>query len=150
MDFDPVLDAARKLVDDGTTPACQVAVAHDGEIICFETFGAATNDTRFCVFSATKPIVASAMWILIGEGLLDPSRPVAHYVPEFATNGKESRHRRAGAAAHLGLPERADGRGRGRRHGDARQALHRVAPRVGAGIALRVPRASPRTGCSPS
>ena len=89
MDFDPVLDAARKLVDDGATPACQVAVAHDGEIVCFETFGAATNDTRFCVFSATKPIVASAVWILIGDGLLDPSRPVAHYIPEFATNGKE-------------------------------------------------------------
>src|SRR5450755_423859 len=90
MDAGPVLEAARRLVDDGTTPACQVAVAHDGEIVCFETFGAATNATRFCVFSATKPIVASAVWILIGEGLLDPSRPVAHYIPEFASNGKES------------------------------------------------------------
>jgi CubicO group peptidase (beta-lactamase class C family) len=90
VDFDPILDAARKLVDDGTTPACQVAVAHDGEAVCFETFGAATNDTRFCVFSATKPIVASAVWILVGEGLLDPARPVAHYIPEFASNGKES------------------------------------------------------------
>jgi CubicO group peptidase (beta-lactamase class C family) len=88
VDFDPMLDAARKLVDDGITPACQLAVAHDGDIVCFETFGAATNDTRFCVFSATKPIVASAVWLLIGEGLLDPSRPVAHYIPEFATNGK--------------------------------------------------------------
>ena len=89
MDAAPVLDAARKLVDDAATPACQVAVAHDGELVCFETFGTATNETRFCVWSATKPIVASAVWILIGEGLLDPRRPVAHYVPEFATNGKE-------------------------------------------------------------
>lgn len=89
MDFDPILDAARKLVDDGSTPACQVAVGRDGEVVCFETFGAATNDTRFCVFSATKPIVASAVWQLIGEGLLDPARPVAHYIPEFATNGKQ-------------------------------------------------------------
>jgi CubicO group peptidase (beta-lactamase class C family) len=90
VDFDPILDAARRLVDDGVTPACQVAVGRDGDIICFETFGAATDDTRFCVFSATKPIVASAVWLLIGEGLLDPSRPVAHYIPEFATNGKQS------------------------------------------------------------
>jgi CubicO group peptidase (beta-lactamase class C family) len=89
MDAGPVLEAARKLVDDGDTPACQVAVARDGELVCFETFGAATNATRFCVFSATKPIVASAVWILIGEGLLDPARPVAHYIPEFASNGKE-------------------------------------------------------------
>ena len=89
MDFDPMLEAARKLVDDGITPACQLAVARDGDIVCYETFGAATNDTRFCVFSATKPIVASAVWLLIGEGLLDPARPVAHYIPEFASNGKQ-------------------------------------------------------------
>ena len=89
MDFDPILDAARKLVDDGVTPACQLAVARAGDVICFETFGAATNESRFCVFSATKPIVASAVWLLIGEGLLDPSRPVAHYIPEFATNDKQ-------------------------------------------------------------
>ena len=89
MNFDPVLAAARRLVDDGRTPACQLAIARDNEVVCFETFGAATNDTRFCVFSATKPIVASAVWLLIGDGLLDPSRPVAHYIPEFATNGKE-------------------------------------------------------------
>jgi CubicO group peptidase (beta-lactamase class C family) len=89
MDAGPVLEAARKLVDDGSTPACQLAIARDNEVVCFETFGAATNSTRFCVFSATKPIVASAAWLLIGDGLLDPSRPVAHYIPEFATNGKE-------------------------------------------------------------
>ena len=89
MDFDPMLEAARKLVDDGITPACQLAVARDGEVVCFETFGEATNATRFCVYSATKPIVASAMWLLIGDGSIDPSLPVEHYIPEFATNGKE-------------------------------------------------------------
>jgi CubicO group peptidase (beta-lactamase class C family) len=89
VNFDPVLEAARKVVDDGATPACQLAIARDGEVVCFETFGAATNNSRFCVYSATKPIVASAVWLLIGEGLLEPSRPVAHYIPEFATNGKQ-------------------------------------------------------------
>jgi CubicO group peptidase (beta-lactamase class C family) len=89
VDAGPVLEAAAKLIDAGVTPACQVAVAHDGELIGFETFGAATNNTRFCAWSATKPIVASAVWILIGESLLDPQLPVAHYIPEFATNGKE-------------------------------------------------------------
>ena len=89
MDFGPLLAAAERLVTSGTTPACQLAVARDNEVVCFETFGAATDATRFCVFSATKPIVASAAWLLIGDGLLDPARPVSHYVPEFATNGKE-------------------------------------------------------------
>jgi CubicO group peptidase (beta-lactamase class C family) len=83
------LNAAAKLVEDGATPACQIAVAKDGELLCFETFGDATNSTRFAVFSATKPITASAVWLLIGDGLLDITRPVAHYVPEFASNGKE-------------------------------------------------------------
>ena len=90
MEFGPLLDAVEQLVTNGTTPACQVAVARDNEVVCFETFGAATDATRFCVFSATKPIVASAVWLLIGDGLLDPARPVSHYVPEFATNGKEA------------------------------------------------------------
>jgi CubicO group peptidase (beta-lactamase class C family) len=87
--IDQILDGAQQLVTDGNTPAIQVAVARDNEIVAFETFGAATNDTKFMVFSATKPIVASAIWILIGEGLLDVTKPVAHYIPEFATNGKE-------------------------------------------------------------
>jgi len=89
MSIDQLLDHAQSLVTDGKTPACQVAVARDGELLAFETFGAATNNTRFTVFSATKPIVASAAWLLIGDGLLDITKPVWHYVPEFATNGKE-------------------------------------------------------------
>jgi CubicO group peptidase (beta-lactamase class C family) len=84
-----LLDAAKALVDEGKTPACQLAVAKDDELLCYETFGTATNENRFCVYSATKPIVSSAVWLLIGDGVLDISRPVAHYIPEFATNGKE-------------------------------------------------------------
>ena len=42
------------------------------------------------MWSATKPIVASAVWVLIGDGLLEIERPVAHYIPEFATNGKQA------------------------------------------------------------
>ena len=72
-------------------PAARVpfAVARDGELLVFETFGAATNTTRFCVFSATKPIVASAIWLLLGEGRLDLDERIATYIPEFATNDKD-------------------------------------------------------------
>jgi CubicO group peptidase (beta-lactamase class C family) len=82
-----LLGTAKALVDDGATPACQVAVARDGELLAFETFGAATNDNRFTFFSATKPIVASVMWLLIADGLVDVQRPVAEYVDEFGANG---------------------------------------------------------------
>ena len=89
MSAEELVEAAQTLVDRGTTPACQLAVGRDGEVVCYETFGAATDESRFAVFSATKPIVASAIWRLIGEGLLDVARPVAHYIPELATYGKE-------------------------------------------------------------
>ncbi|MCU1377746.1 MAG: penicillin-binding protein beta-lactamase class [Acidimicrobiales bacterium] len=86
--FEQVADAARHSVEGGI-PACQVAVALDGEVVLFEAFGDCTLESRFPISSATKPLVASAIWQLIGEGLLDVSKPVAHYVPEFATNGKD-------------------------------------------------------------
>ena len=73
----------------GGLSACQFAVAVDGDVVAFESFGAATNDTRFAVASATKPIVASATWHLIGEGVLDVDERVVAYVPEFGTNGKD-------------------------------------------------------------
>src|SRR5690348_17174533 len=85
-----LLEAARRDVDRGRVPACQLAVARDGELLAFETFGDATNDTRFAIFSATKPIVASAVWVLLGEGKLELARPVRDWIPEFASNGKET------------------------------------------------------------
>lgn len=83
-----LLDAARRDVESGWLPACQVAVARDGELLAFETFGAATDADRFMVMSCTKPIVASVVWQLIGEGSLDVALPVVEYVPEFGANGK--------------------------------------------------------------
>ena len=88
--LDELLAAARADVDNGWLPSCQLAVARNGELVGFETFGDATDDTRYCIFSCTKPIVASAVWLLIGEGRLDTSRRVADYIPEFAANGKEA------------------------------------------------------------
>ena len=86
---DELLSAARAKVESGAVPACQIAVARDGEIVAFDTFGDATDTTRFCIFSATKPIVASAIWLLIADGLIDVTRRVCDYIPEFARNGKE-------------------------------------------------------------
>jgi CubicO group peptidase (beta-lactamase class C family) len=81
---------ARREIDEGRLPSCQLALALDGEVIHFETFGEATNDNRYVMFSATKPVVASAVWLLIQSGELDVTKPVADYIPEFGTNGKEA------------------------------------------------------------
>ncbi len=90
MSLDELLGRAQRLVEDKLTPACQLAVARDGELVAFETFGTATNESRFCAFSATKPIVASMVWLLIGDGLVRPEQRVAEFVPEFGTSGKNA------------------------------------------------------------
>src|SRR5919106_6780344 len=76
-------------IDAGLLPSCQFALARDGRLAAFETIGDAGPDTRYVIFSATKALIASACWLLIGEGSLDVERRVAEYIPEFATNGKD-------------------------------------------------------------
>jgi CubicO group peptidase (beta-lactamase class C family) len=85
---DALLARARREVDEGLLPSCQVALAYEGEVVVFEAFGDATVDTRYPVFSATKPFVASVVWQLIAEGAVDTSARVVDYIPEFAPNGK--------------------------------------------------------------
>jgi CubicO group peptidase (beta-lactamase class C family) len=80
---------AQRGIDRGDVPACQLAIARDGALVLFEALGACTTSTRFCIYSATKPLVASAVWFLIGDGSLDVDAPVAAYIPEFAANGKQ-------------------------------------------------------------
>jgi CubicO group peptidase (beta-lactamase class C family) len=87
--FRPLLDRARREIDAGLLPACQLALARDGEIELFETLGDASDTTRFIVYSATKAFVAGAMWVLIGEGSVDISQRVVDFVPEFGSNGKD-------------------------------------------------------------
>jgi len=56
-----LLARARQEVDSGLLPACQVAVALDGELIVDETFGAQPQ-TRFIPYSATKALTVAAIW----------------------------------------------------------------------------------------
>ena len=87
---DALLSRARRDVDDGLLPACQVALALDGEVLVQEAFGDADVDTRFTIFSATKPFIASLVWQLLGEGALTPDQRVADVIPEFGSNGKDA------------------------------------------------------------
>ena len=87
---DALLTRAHREVDDGLLPSCQLALALDGEIVVSETYGDATPATCYLVYSATKALVAGAVWALMGDGLLDPSQRVAELIPEFATNGKDA------------------------------------------------------------
>jgi CubicO group peptidase (beta-lactamase class C family) len=86
---DDLLLRARREIDAGLLPSCQLALAQDGEVVVSETFGDAMPDTRYVIFSATKPLVAGAVWLLIGEGKIDPSERVAEVLSEFGENGKD-------------------------------------------------------------
>jgi CubicO group peptidase (beta-lactamase class C family) len=84
-----LLTRARRDVDDGLLPACQVALALDGEVLVHEAFGDADIDTRFTIFSATKPLIASLIWPLLADGTLVPEQPVCDVLPEFGSHGKD-------------------------------------------------------------
>jgi CubicO group peptidase (beta-lactamase class C family) len=86
---DELLSRARHDVETGLLPACQVALAHEGRVVAFETFGAAQTTTRFPMFSTTKTVVVSVVWQLLAEGALSLDDRVADHIPEFASNGKD-------------------------------------------------------------
>ena len=75
-------------VDAGIVPSCQYALGLDGLVVVAETLGAAPPNARYSIWSATKPLIASVAWQLIGEGRLDPAAPVAESWPEFGQHGK--------------------------------------------------------------
>lgn len=91
-----LLERARREVDEGLLPSAQVALAYEGEVIVEEAFGEATVDSRYCIFSATKPFVASVIWTMMAEDTIDISRKVTDYIPEFAGSGDDVDERKAG------------------------------------------------------
>jgi CubicO group peptidase (beta-lactamase class C family) len=90
---------AEREVIDGLLPSCQIAIARNGKVGAMKTFGRAvqggaekpaTDETLYCVFSCTKAIISSAIWILISKGKLAIGERAADIVPEFGSNGKET------------------------------------------------------------
>src|SRR6476469_8020562 len=93
LDADAIADLiarAQREIDEGHVPSCQLAFARDGRLALWVTLGDAAPESRYVIFSSTKPVVAAAIWILMGEGAIDVSRRVSEIIPEFATNGKEA------------------------------------------------------------
>ncbi len=86
---DALVARARRDVDQGVLPTCQLALAHHGELAMFETFGAAPG-ARYVTFSVTKAFTAGAVWLLLGDGRLSEQTRVCDVIPEFAANGKEA------------------------------------------------------------
>ena len=89
MSITDLFARARRDVDDGTLPSCQLALARNGELLAWESYGA-TPATRMTIFSITKALVASAIWLLVGEEALAYDTRLAELCPEFGTHGKDT------------------------------------------------------------
>jgi CubicO group peptidase (beta-lactamase class C family) len=86
----------RRQLERGAFPGGQLVVRARGTELLNLAIGVARTDgaipvtpaTPFQVMSASKPVIALAVAVLEDRGLLDVSRPVAHYVPEFGQADK--------------------------------------------------------------
>ena len=86
--LEALLNRVRMEVDDGLLPSIQVAIARNGKLAAFETYGDAPDNALYCIFSATKAITSAAAWLLIQEGKLNIDHKVSSIIPAFAENGK--------------------------------------------------------------
>ncbi|OEY66185.1 serine hydrolase domain-containing protein [Marinobacter sp. X15-166B] len=98
--------AVERLYRTGVHPGIQLSIRHRGEQILHRAIGHAsgngpddppdapgtplTTDTPFCYFSASKAVTAFLIHLLVEQGLIDLSEPIAYYCPEFAARGKHA------------------------------------------------------------
>ena len=115
VDTDPAevgFDAARlarldrrlaRFVDEGRMPGFLVTVARHGRLVHVGRYGQrdverglpVTDDTRWRIYSMTKPVTSVAAMSLYEEGAFQLTDPISRWLPEFA----ETRVYVAGSAA---------------------------------------------------
>jgi len=102
LSLDPrALDRLQELITrhlaEGRYPGAQIAVARDGKLALYRTFGdarlepsrvAARADSLWLLYSNTKVVTACAVWILAEQGALRFTDRVAEHIPGFEANGK--------------------------------------------------------------
>lgn len=87
-----VLRVLQSEIDSGRLPGAVALVARRGKVALFESLGlqdpgtgaAMTRDAIFRIYSMTKPVVSVAVMMLVEQGKLLLSDPVAQYLPEYA------------------------------------------------------------------
>ena len=95
--FDPValkrLDAVmQREVDDGNVPGAVILLTQADQIVHQKAYGKQrpdamtpmSMDSIFRIYSMTKPVISVAIMMLVEQGRLLISQPVAHFLPEFA------------------------------------------------------------------
>ncbi|WP_404286705.1 serine hydrolase domain-containing protein [Glutamicibacter arilaitensis] len=89
-DFAPLAEVLDAQAAEVEGYSAQLAIYHRGELVLSHTVGEhLAGDAVTCVFSCTKGLGALVIALLIQDGLLDPSKSIGTYWPEFATGGKQ-------------------------------------------------------------
>jgi CubicO group peptidase (beta-lactamase class C family) len=81
----------REEVAQGRLPGAVVMVARDGKLVYSEAFGKLNNasggdmkpDSIFRIYSMTKPLVSTALMMLVEEGKVQLTDPVSKHLPAF-------------------------------------------------------------------
>ncbi|MGE3855511.1 MAG: serine hydrolase domain-containing protein [Dehalococcoidia bacterium] len=82
-------EVARTHFERGWHPGAQLGIYRDGfPVLDLRLGDAAAPGTRLEWFSATKPVTAVAVHLLVERGALDLDTPIAALWPEFAQGGK--------------------------------------------------------------
>ena len=63
-----------------------LVILHRGDIVFEKYFNGQTPNTRHIMFSATKSLAGTVTAILAHDGLLNPEKLVAHYIPELKSS----------------------------------------------------------------
>jgi CubicO group peptidase (beta-lactamase class C family) len=87
-----VTELMQRQIDAGTFPGAVTLVARDGRIVWLEAQGLMDiesgrrmrEDSVFRIMSMTKPVVALSILMMMEEGRLRLTDPVARFIPEFA------------------------------------------------------------------
>ena len=82
----------KKEIDEGRIPGAVVAVARKGKLVYYESFGSRdkaanapmSKDSIFRIYSMTKPLVSVAAMLLVEDGSIQLTDPVAKFLPAFA------------------------------------------------------------------
>jgi uncharacterized protein YbbC (DUF1343 family)/CubicO group peptidase (beta-lactamase class C family) len=129
--------AIQQAIADHEIPGAVLVVGHNGKVAHSKAFGmralepraeSMTPDTIFDLASLTKPFTAICVMRLVEGGQVRLSDPVAHYLPEFARNGKQEITVRQLLTHFSGLPADLDLKSSWSGHAQALQLAYDVPP----------------------
>jgi CubicO group peptidase (beta-lactamase class C family) len=89
--LEKITQAFSKEITDKKLPGAVVLIAREGEIIYDNTFGTLTptggtpmpKDAIFRIYSMTKPLMSVGLMLLVEDGLVELTDPVAKFLPAF-------------------------------------------------------------------